>query len=82
VKALTTAKAAYLDAQLDLARAKEVLGQYYQLIKPRIELLIMCSTAVGYCYGVAGHFRALTFLNVLLGTGPHGRRFSHPQSVV
>lgn len=68
MKALATAKAAYLDAQLDLEKAKQVLGEYYQLIKPRIELLIICSTAVGYCYGIAGHFRPLTFLNVLVGT--------------
>jgi protoheme IX farnesyltransferase len=68
VRALATVRAAYLDARLDLASARQILGQYYQLIKPRIELLIICSTAVGYCYGVAEHFRAVIFFNVLLGT--------------
>ena len=41
---------------------------YYELIKPRIALLIVISTAVGYCYGVGQHFGILVFVHTLLGT--------------
>lgn len=41
---------------------------FIQLIKPRIALLIVISTAVGYCYGVSAGFNLVTLLNVLLGT--------------
>ena len=46
----------------------QTLRQYYELIKPRIALLIVISTAVGYCYGMGEHFGFLTFIHTLLGT--------------
>jgi protoheme IX farnesyltransferase len=41
---------------------------FVQLIKPRIALLIVISTAVGYCYGTVSGFNLLTLLHALLGT--------------
>ncbi|HEX4809061.1 MAG TPA: heme o synthase [Bryobacteraceae bacterium] len=41
---------------------------FIQLTKPRITLLIVISTAVGYCYGTSSGFNLLTLLHVLLGT--------------
>lgn len=46
----------------------QVLKQYVQLTKPRIALLIVISTAVGYCYGVGSRFNFVTFLHALVGT--------------
>lgn len=43
-------------------------GDYYQLTKPRIALLIVISTAVGYCYGITAGFRFTLFLHTLFGT--------------
>jgi protoheme IX farnesyltransferase len=40
----------------------------FQLTKPRIMLLIVISTAVGYCYGILGSFNILVLFHVLLGT--------------
>jgi protoheme IX farnesyltransferase len=40
---------------------------FVQLIKPRIALLIVISTAVGYCYGTLSTFSFLTLLHALLG---------------
>ncbi len=45
-----------------------ILREYFQLTKPRIELLIVISTAVGYCFGIGSSFRISTLLNALLGT--------------
>jgi len=45
-----------------------ILREYFQLTKPRIELLIVISTAVGYCFGVGSSLRISTLLNALLGT--------------
>ena len=44
------------------------IGEFVKLTKPRIALLIVISTAVGYCYGVGVHFNCLSFINALLGT--------------
>lgn len=41
---------------------------YYQLTKPRIALLIVISTAVGYCFGITGAFRLSLFVQTLIGT--------------
>ena len=68
VKAPVPSEAACLDAPLDLLSTGQVLRQYFELTKPRIELLIIISTAVGYCYGIATRFHVATFVNVLLGT--------------
>jgi heme o synthase len=68
VKSSAPAKAVALDAPIDFLSTRQTLQQYYQLTKPRIELLIIISTAVGYCYGIAPHFSFLTFFNVLCGT--------------
>lgn len=46
----------------------QTLRQYIQLTKPRIALLIVISTAVGYCYGAVSGPNWAVFLNVLLGT--------------
>jgi heme o synthase len=55
-------------ADIDVDRLPQTLRQYYELIKPRIALLIVISTAVGYCYGVGQHFSFFTLVNALLGT--------------
>ena len=49
-------------------RATQVLHEYFRLTKPRIALLIVISTAVGYCYGAGLHFAFLTFAHALAGT--------------
>jgi protoheme IX farnesyltransferase len=46
----------------------QTLKQYLQLTKPRIALLIVISTAVGYCYGVGSRFNVVTFLHALVAT--------------
>jgi heme o synthase len=46
----------------------QTLKEYIRLTKPRIALLIVISTAVGYCYGVGSTFNLLTFLHALVGT--------------
>jgi protoheme IX farnesyltransferase len=58
---------AWRGAYVDLERLSQVFHQYYALIKPRIALLIVISTSVGYSYG-AGHFSLWTFFHALLGT--------------
>jgi protoheme IX farnesyltransferase len=58
----------WLDAHIDVERTTQALHQYYELIKPRIALLIVISTSVGYSYGVAKPFNLVTFFNALLGT--------------
>jgi len=58
---------AWLGAYVDVESLSQVLHQYYELIKPRIALLIVISTSVGYSYGV-GHFSPWTFFHALLGT--------------
>ena len=61
-------------AQPWLAGHDEVIGEtrvvreYIQLIKPRIALLIVISTAVGYCYGTVSGFNLVVLLHALLGT--------------
>ena len=44
------------------------MRDYLELTKPRITLLILVCTAVGYSFGFQPPFRLLTFLQVLLGT--------------
>jgi protoheme IX farnesyltransferase len=58
----------WLEPYIDLDNLPQVLRQYYELIKPRIALLIVISTAVGYCYGVGQHFSLVTLFHALLGT--------------
>jgi protoheme IX farnesyltransferase len=41
---------------------------FVQLIKPRIVLLIVISTAVGYCYGTLSGFNLWILLHAVLGT--------------
>jgi protoheme IX farnesyltransferase len=53
---------------IDITGVQHTLRQYYELIKPRIALLIVISTAVGYCYGVGPYFEFATFLHALVGT--------------
>ena len=68
VKTSGSSNAAYLDRPFDLLSTGDTLRQYFELIKPRIELLIIISTAVGYCYGFESRFNVATFVNVLFGT--------------
>ena len=46
----------------------EVVRAYFQLTKPRIELLIVISTAVGYCFGIGSSLRISNLFNALLGS--------------
>ena len=46
-----------------------IIGEYIQLTKPRIALLIVISTAVGYCFGTGSHFDFLTICNAVIGAG-------------
>ena len=48
--------------------AIQIAQEYFKLTKPRIALLIVISTAVGYCYGVGSNFNFLAFANALIGT--------------
>jgi protoheme IX farnesyltransferase len=52
----------------DSVTTTQSLQQYIQLTKPRIALLIVISTAVGYCYGTGSRFSLVTLLHALLGT--------------
>jgi heme o synthase len=45
-----------------------VARDYWELTKPRITLLIVISTAVGYCFGTTDHFSLILLFNALLGT--------------
>jgi protoheme IX farnesyltransferase len=45
-----------------------VLREYFQLTKPRIALLIVISTAVGYCFGTSARFDLVILFHTLLGT--------------
>jgi protoheme IX farnesyltransferase len=46
----------------------QTLHEYFRLTKPRIALLIVISTAVGYCYGTVSSFSFFTIVHALLGT--------------
>jgi heme o synthase len=52
----------------DVASTVSVLREYFQLTKPRIALLIVISTAVGYCFGTTAGFDLLTLIHTLIGT--------------
>jgi protoheme IX farnesyltransferase len=45
-----------------------IFRDYLQLTKPRIALLIVISTAGGYCFGTGSHLNLVTLFNALLGT--------------
>jgi protoheme IX farnesyltransferase len=45
----------------------QTLKEYLRLTKPRIALLIVISTAVGYCYGIGSAFNPVTFVHALVG---------------
>ena len=45
------------------------IHEYLQLTKPRIALLIVISTAVGFCFGIGSHLSLFVLFNALLGTG-------------
>lgn len=44
------------------------INGYIQLTKPRIALLIVISTAVGYCFGIPSQLDPVTLFHALLGT--------------
>jgi len=44
------------------------MRDYLELTKPRITILILICTAVGYLFGCRTSFRAVTLIQVLLGT--------------
>ena len=52
----------------DIALGTSLIRAYLQLTKPRIALLIVISTAVGYCFGIDSHLNLVTLFNALLGT--------------
>lgn len=58
----------WVAAQSEALATTQICQEYFKLTKPRITLLIVISTAVGYCYGATSGFSFLTFLHVLLGT--------------
>jgi protoheme IX farnesyltransferase len=60
--------AQWLPERSEAFSAVQALQAYFHLTKPRIALLIVISTAVGYCYGMASSFSILTLLHALLGT--------------
>ncbi len=62
------AAAQWFDAPDRALTTTETLQAYFRLTKPRIALLIVISTAVGYCYGNASSFDFVTLLHALLGT--------------
>jgi protoheme IX farnesyltransferase len=57
-----------LVARAESATAIRTLQEYFRLTKPRIALLIIISTAVGYCYGTISAFSFFRFVHALLGT--------------
>ena len=77
-----SAVATWLDSYVDVESLTQDLHQYYELIKPRIALLIVISTSVGYSYGVGQHFNLVTFFNALLGTALMAAGSANTQSVV
>lgn len=58
----------WLETQNEAVSLVHTLQQYFRLTKPRIALLIVISTAVGYCYGTESTFSFSIFLHALLGT--------------
>ncbi|HTU46393.1 MAG TPA: heme o synthase [Bryobacteraceae bacterium] len=60
--------AAWLDPIVEVDPGTRVFEEYLKLTKPRITLLILISTAVGYCFGAGSHLDTFTLLNALLGT--------------
>ncbi|HEX4769658.1 MAG TPA: heme o synthase [Bryobacteraceae bacterium] len=55
-------------AAVEIASGAGVLRKYAELTKPRITLLIVISTAVGYSFGSGSHFDLVMLLNAILGT--------------
>jgi protoheme IX farnesyltransferase len=53
---------------VDTLGALQTCREYFQLSKPRIVLLIVISTAVGYCFGVGSHVDLTNLFNTILGT--------------
>jgi heme o synthase len=58
----------WLVARAESTTAIQTLQEYFRLTKPRIALLIIISTAVGYCYGTTSAFSFLRFVHALFGT--------------
>jgi heme o synthase len=58
----------WVEAGNEGVTATQTLQEYFRLTKPRITLLVVISTAVGYCYGMKSTFSFLTFVHALLGT--------------
>ena len=58
----------WLAARNEAVTVPQILQEYFRLTKPRITLLIVISTAVGYCYGTAAQFSLVAFFHALFGT--------------
>ncbi|MGA8598945.1 MAG: heme o synthase [Bryobacteraceae bacterium] len=58
----------WLETRDETVTLFQTLQEYFRLTKPRITLLIVISTAVGYCYGTKSSFGFSAFLHALLGT--------------
>ena len=52
-----------------LAARRAAASDYFELVKPRITLMVMLTTMVGFVMGSTGHVRTAGVLAVLLGTG-------------
>jgi protoheme IX farnesyltransferase len=63
------AAALQVGADVRISGILSTAEQYFQLTKPRIALLIVVSTAVGYCFGTGSQLNLFTLFNALLGTG-------------
>lgn len=62
------ASEACLASAVEFAGGTGILREYAELTKPRITLLIVISTAVGYSFGSGLHFSLAVLVNAILGT--------------
>jgi protoheme IX farnesyltransferase len=56
-----------LEGPAEAIASIKTLRAYFQLTKPRIALLIVISTAVGFCYGITASFSFARFFNAVIG---------------
>ena len=62
------ASVVWLDRDLSGTGVAHAFSAYLQLTKPRIALLIVISTAVGFCFGTGSHLSLKLLVATLLGT--------------
>jgi protoheme IX farnesyltransferase len=61
-----SARPAIIEQRLDAARSRA--GEYLELTKPRVTLMVLVTTLAGYYLGSAGSFEIVVALNLLIGT--------------